>query len=244
MMSILGATAGDMEEILKGLGYRSETMPAEEVEKKTSEIDAAVAAAAPAPAVPEVIVERISRVEPAERAEAIADEESAPAVNGELAPAAEEAPKVVLLWKQGKFEPRQQGERNAGNRRPGGQHHGAPRADGVARPEGEAKPAKRNERGPRRDRPAGDRPAGERTAIAEGDSRPRHQGNRPPRGDGDSKGGRQDFKQGGGGDRNKRPEQQKGEYKGNPKPREERQPKFDPDSPFAKLAALRDQLKK
>ena len=244
MMSILGATAGDMEEILKGLGYRSETMPAEEVEKKTSEIDAAVAAAAPAPAVPEVIVERISRVEPAERAEAIADEESAPAVNGELAPAAEEAPKVVLLWKQGKFEPRQQGERNAGNRRPGGQHHGAPRADGVARPEGEAKPAKRNERGPRRDRPAGDRPAGERTAIADGDNRPRHQGHRPPRGDGDSKGGRPDFKQGGGGDRNKRPEQQKGEYKGNPKPREEREPKFDPDSPFAKLAALRDQLKK
>ena len=28
------------------------------------------------------------------------------------------------------------------------------------------------------------------------------------------------------------------------KPREERAPRFDPDSPFAKLAALRDQLKK
>src|SRR5690606_6441892 len=29
-----------------------------------------------------------------------------------------------------------------------------------------------------------------------------------------------------------------------PRPREERAPRFDPDSPFAKLAALRDQLKK
>jgi hypothetical protein len=28
------------------------------------------------------------------------------------------------------------------------------------------------------------------------------------------------------------------------KPREDRAPRFDPDSPFAKLAALRDQLKK
>ena len=47
-------------------------------------------------------------------------------------------------------------------------------------------------------------------------------------------------------DRNKRPDGQKGDFKGrnDHKPREERAPKFDPDSPFAKLAALRDQLKK
>jgi ATP-dependent RNA helicase SUPV3L1/SUV3 len=150
MMSILGATAGDMEEILKGLGYRAETLPAEEVEKKTAEIDAAVAAAAPAPSTPEVIVERISRAEPAEKTESetVGDETVAPAAEGETVPAVEEAPKVVLLWKQGKFEPRQQGDRNGGNRRPGGQRHAAPRA------EGEAQPANRGDRGPRRDRPA------------------------------------------------------------------------------------------
>ena len=236
MMSILGATAGDMEEILKGLGYRAETLPAEEVEKKTAEIDAAVAAAAPAPATPEVIVERISRAEPAEKTESetVGDETATPASEGEAVLAGEEAPKVVLLWKQGKFEPRQHGDRNGGNRRPGGQRHGAPRVDGAPRAEGEAQLANRGDRGPRRDRPAN----------AEGESRSRHQGNRPPRADGDAKGGRPDFKQGNRDDRNKRPEHQKNEYKGNPKPREERAPKFDPDSPFAKLAALRDQLKK
>ena len=38
--------------------------------------------------------------------------------------------------------------------------------------------------------------------------------------------------------------QQAGKPAFQPKPREERPVRFDPDSPFAKLAALRDQLKK
>ena len=46
MMSILGATADDMEEILKGLGYRGEAKPADEVKAKLAAIDAAAKAEA------------------------------------------------------------------------------------------------------------------------------------------------------------------------------------------------------
>ncbi|MGO4842740.1 hypothetical protein AB4144_61765, partial [Rhizobiaceae sp. 2RAB30] len=45
MMSILGATADDMEEILKGLGYRGEPKPAAEVTAKLAAIDPAANAA-------------------------------------------------------------------------------------------------------------------------------------------------------------------------------------------------------
>src|SRR5690606_1098784 len=41
MMSILGATAEDMEEILKGLGYRAEAKAAAEVQVKLEELDVA-----------------------------------------------------------------------------------------------------------------------------------------------------------------------------------------------------------
>ncbi|KAB2947043.1 MAG: helicase, partial [Rhizobiaceae bacterium] len=50
MMSILGATPDDMEEILKGLGYRGEAKPAEEVKAKLQAIDAAARAEADAKA--------------------------------------------------------------------------------------------------------------------------------------------------------------------------------------------------
>ncbi|RWC90951.1 MAG: hypothetical protein EOS32_27985, partial [Mesorhizobium sp.] len=76
------------------------------------------------------------------------------------------------------------------------------------------------------------RPQGEAGERREG----RPQGERPDRRDGrpDWKGGRQDGKGGG----------QAGKPAFQAKPREERPARFDPDSPFAKLAALRDQLKK
>ena len=41
MMSILGATSNDMEEILKGLGYRAEPKPAAEIKEKLEAIDRA-----------------------------------------------------------------------------------------------------------------------------------------------------------------------------------------------------------
>lgn len=228
MLSILGATPGDMEEILKGLGYRADSVAAEEVEKKIAAIDAAVAAAQPAPETPEVIVERVTRHEPKPEAEkseeAVADGAADPSA-ADAAIAEPEAPKVVLLWKQGRFEPRPQGERAAGNRRGSFQR--------PNKAEGQAEGQPRENRGPRREREGGnDRPRS-----------PRPEGGRPPR-EGDQ-GGKREFR-GNRDDRNKRPDGQKGDFKGRgeQKPREERAPKFDPDSPFAKLATLRDQLKK
>ena len=50
MMSILGANADDMEEILKGLGYRSDARPAAAVKARIAEIDEATRAAAEAAA--------------------------------------------------------------------------------------------------------------------------------------------------------------------------------------------------
>src|SRR5690606_27852377 len=50
MMSILGATAEDMEEILKCLGYRGEAKPAAEVAGRIESLDATARAAAQAQA--------------------------------------------------------------------------------------------------------------------------------------------------------------------------------------------------
>ena len=46
MMSILGANADDMEEILKGLGYRAEPKPAAEVKARLEALDQAAREAA------------------------------------------------------------------------------------------------------------------------------------------------------------------------------------------------------
>ena len=46
MMSILGANADDMEEILKGLGYRAEPKPAADVKAKLEALDQAAREAA------------------------------------------------------------------------------------------------------------------------------------------------------------------------------------------------------
>ena len=46
MLSILGATQEDMEEILKGLGYRADALPADEVNARITEIEASAAAPA------------------------------------------------------------------------------------------------------------------------------------------------------------------------------------------------------
>ena len=50
MMSILGANADDIEEILKGLGYRAEPKPAAEVKARLEAIDQAAREAAAAAA--------------------------------------------------------------------------------------------------------------------------------------------------------------------------------------------------
>ena len=85
MLSILGATPADMEEILKGLGYRADTVPAEEADKKVADIDASVAAAQPKPDTPEVIVERVVRHEPKAGTDETTAEAAAPAEGETLA---------------------------------------------------------------------------------------------------------------------------------------------------------------
>ncbi|RWO72964.1 MAG: helicase [Mesorhizobium sp.] len=352
MMSILGATADDMEEILKGLGYRAEPKPAVEVKARleaqdnaareaavaklateeaaraeqakaaeaaatdaaaeaavegsepasdavavsetTVEIpaeitsDAAAEPAAPAveeqadapvetvqdeapvaEAAPDVAepapVEPQAETETAEIEVAAAEEaatadlaaNAAPATDaapdepvavteaavGEPAPEAE-APKPILLWRQGRFEqrPRNRDDNRRNNRPRNGQARGrsdAP-ADAAGAPAAAA-PGERPAHEGRRDgagKPRFDRSKFKPKPQAEGEQRRdgRPQGERPDRREGrpDWKGGRPDGK---GGPQGGKPAFQ-------PKPREERPVRFDPDSPFAKLAALRDQLKK
>ncbi|PWJ91837.1 ATP-dependent RNA helicase SUPV3L1/SUV3 [Mesorhizobium loti] len=324
MMSILGATADDMEEVLKGLGYRAEPKPAVEVKARLEAQDNAareaavakfaaeeaaraeqakaavsetaaeiVADAAAEPAVPAVeeqadapveavqdeapVAETAAEaaepapVEPQAEAEtgqieAAAAEEAAPAelvldaapatdavpdeptavaeaAVGEPAPEAE-APKPILLWRQGRFEqrPRNRDDNRRNNRPRNGQARGrsdAP-ADAAGAPAAAA-PGERPAHEGRRDgagKPRFDRSKFKPKPQAEGEQRRegRPQGERPDRREGrpDWKGGRPDGK---GGPQGGKPAFQ-------PKPREERPVRFDPDSPFAKLAALRDQLKK
>ncbi|RWC84202.1 MAG: helicase, partial [Mesorhizobium sp.] len=157
---------------------------------------------------------------------------------GETVPEAE-APKPILLWRQGRFDQRPRHRDGRNNRPQNGQARGRGNASADAggapatgtptdrpahegRRDGAGKP--RFDRSKFKPKPQGD---GEQRR----DGRP--QGDRPERREGrpDWKGGRPEGKGGG------KPAFQ-------PKPREERPVRFDPDSPFAKLAALRDQLKK
>jgi ATP-dependent RNA helicase SUPV3L1/SUV3 len=134
------------------------------------------------------------------------------------------------LWRQGRFEQRPRHRQD--NRPRGGQRDQRAAASGAAGApaarQGEANRTREGGEGgrdngrPRFDRKSGGKPQGE-------GGRPdnRNRGERP------------------GGD--KRDGDRSG-FKGKPafqqKPREERPVRVDPDSPFAKLAALRDQLKK
>jgi ATP-dependent RNA helicase SUPV3L1/SUV3 len=139
-----------------------------------------------------------------------------------------EAPKPILLWRQQRFDrPRQRHDQ----RGRGGPRHGRPG-----------------------DAPTGDQQAGERQGNwkkgrggrpqdGQGEQGHRRQGK--PQGERqDRRDGRPDWK---GKPDNRRRDQKDGQG-GKPafqqRPREEKPARFDPDSPFAKLAALRDQLKK
>ncbi|MBZ9759992.1 helicase [Mesorhizobium sp. CA8] len=329
MMSILGATADDMEEILKGLGYRSEAKPAAEVKAKLDALDAAAreaaaaklaaeeatraaqateaqaaatdtaaeatvegsepaAAEAPAEATAEVAAESFAGqpaevpAEVTEEAPAVEDiatvditaaPESADALTspsmGEVAarsdagggdsadlpqegedsageaPAEAEEPKPVLLWRQARFDhqrPRHRHDNRRDHRPRGGQ---PAREAGAGGGQPGDKPAHEDRDGagkPRFDRSkfkprpdAGDRREG------------RPQGERPDRHEGGRREGRPDWKgnrQGGKGNAQSGSNASGGKPAFQGKPREERPQRFDPDSPFAKLAALRDQLKK
>ncbi|HWK63738.1 MAG TPA: helicase-related protein [Rhizobiaceae bacterium] len=281
MMSILGATADDMEEILKGLGYRGEPKPATEVKARLAELDAAAARAAAQAkgeadagtvdvqqanaegatsvdaerAVEEPIVEGAAGGEAVAEAVAVSSEEvREEASSDEPAAGPQEAETAQLVAAEGQ------------------QHDEQPVAETivaepVSKPDGtvedsapdvEAEAPKpimlwrqvrfehrpRHRQGPRAKE--GQRGAGQRhgrSAASQG---------KPAEG---RAGGKERFEKKFGGkpsgrvdgerpDRRDR-DQRKGDgQRFQQRPREERAPRFDPDSPFAKLAALRDQLKK
>ncbi len=266
MMSILGATADDMEEILKGLGYRADAKPAVEVKARLEALDeaarqaaaeaAAKAAAEQAPAavdgetpaaiegepveveaagaeasgelsaetVVEAPVEAEEPASAAEEAPAVASapiteetpsEEAAQAAAAAPATEAVEEPKPVLLWRPARFEQRPRHRQD--NRRRGGQ------ADAQAAP-GQRQ---QRERGDGQGREQGGKERFERKFKGKPGGKPNGDGGRPDRRE----------ERGGKGGSHGKPAFQA-------RARDERPARIDPDSPFAKLAALRDQLKK
>ncbi len=273
MLSILGATADDMEEILKGLGYRAESVTAEQAAAHLASQDAKAAptaaaevttegepaagddadasepeaeATADAPVAAEAAAVETVQSESAEAATpadaAAASESEATAEAAASANTEEPAePKPVLLWRPGGRNDNQRNARPQGDRRPGGRNQG----DGEQRRSGG-----RGERG------------GERSG--EGRGQPRSD-NRGEGRQGDNrnaenrhgKGGDRNRQPGGNGGRPERDERRGGERKDRPDNRPNRnQPQtfeakpprkekpVDPDSPFAKLAALKEQMKK
>jgi ATP-dependent RNA helicase SUPV3L1/SUV3 len=205
MMSILGATADDMEAILKGLGYRSEAKPADEVNARLSQLDAAATPtedqqasekteAEPeaeehstpesATAAPAELGTQSGPVQPLDTVspQAVATESSsaptvAESIGAEASP--EEAPRPILLWRQGRLERRQPPRQRD-------KKEGADKNRGKGRP-------------------------------------------RQTQGDRNN-------------DRSKKLDARKNDQR---RPaREERPAKIDPNSPFAMLAALKDQLRK
>ncbi|WP_084365096.1 helicase-related protein [Rhizobium sp. RU36D] len=258
MLSILGATPDDMEEILKGLGYRADSVTAEEAQAFL----AGQAASAPTTAPAEGVA-----AEPAEKADhddadASGEETSSDAVTEnaadasvsveapEAAPVAAEAAaadaapveaKPVLLWRPGggrsenQRHGRPQGDRNnrgqgQARNRGGEAASGEPRRDDRRRDGGAGRPAHAGQPGkPRRDEEQGQ---GARRPDKGGSE---HRGERQDRGDRkDNRPGRNDRNDRGG-------KSQPMQFEARP-PRKEKA--IDPDSPFAKLAALKEQMKK
>ncbi|APG86255.1 ATP-dependent DNA and RNA helicase protein [Sinorhizobium americanum CCGM7] len=224
MLSILGATPDDMEEILKGLGYRADSVTAEEAAAFLAKQDGtpAEAAATDEAAGEQVEADADAEAESAEDnaapAEAVSAEatpappEGAPveATSDESAAAAqpEEAaePKPVLLWRPGTRQDNQRGG-HQGEQRRGGQRQGERHGQGEAREGG------RKGGAPARGKPQDGKPGGQRKERQ--DRHERHERH----------------------DRSDRA----GKFDSRP-PRKEKP--IDPDSPFAKLAALKEQLKK
>jgi len=237
MLSILGATLEDMEEILKGLGYRADAVKAEEAAAHLSAQDASAAPAAAAEPAAEDAGEKADHDDADQ-----ADEASAETPAAEAAPVAVEAavdaapaavdgeptePKPVLLWRLGGRNDNQRqarsnhGERRGGNneRPQGNRRHGG--GEGGENREGrENRDGNRQQRG--RD--------GGKPHQGRGD-RNEQRGDRQDRGDRKDRNDRN----------NNRGGAQPLRFEAKP-PRKEKP--IDPDSPFAKLAALKEQMKK
>jgi ATP-dependent RNA helicase SUPV3L1/SUV3 len=211
MLSILGATPDDMEEILKGLGYRADSVTAEEAAAFLAKQNATPNEAS---ATPEAAAEHIEAdadaAEPSDADATAAD--TAPTEAASTEPSGDETPvaaqpeepsepKPVLLWRPGTRQDNQRGGRHQGDQRRGGQRHG----------QGEAREGGRKGGAPARGKPQDGKPGGQRKERQD-----RHE-------------------------RHERHDRAPGKFDSRP-PRKEKP--IDPDSPFAKLAALKEQLKK
>jgi len=280
MLSILGATLEDMEEILKGLGYRADAVKAEEASAHLAAQDAASVPAATAETSADETAEKADH----DDADGAAEETAAEAPATEAAPVAADAPvaetvqtpapveaaetaasveasaetavsaaedagepvepKPVLLWRLGGRNDNQRQARGGHGERRGGQ--GQERGDRNRRPgggeggegnRGEGRDNNRNNRG----KDGGGRDGG-RPQQARGDRNNQPRGDQP-RGDRQDRGDRKDR-----GDRNDRNDRNNNRGGSQPlrfeaKPPRKEKP-IDPDSPFAKLAALKEQMKK
>lgn len=271
MLSILGATLDDMEEILKGLGYRADAVPAEEAASHLSKQDVPAAAAPVASAEAPAAVDgdaattseqtpgaEVTDAEPAETVASAPEAEAATPVAEEAAAAEPEAAastegkadaeatdansaaevvaveplKPVLLWRLGGRNDNQRPAPRQGDRR--GQQ-------GARQGQDQAQAQPNNNR-----RPSGDQPQGEREGRDNRGPRGGKEGGRPPQQGKrpDNRGGDRNERNDRGGDRNdrnNRPAPQPMRFEAKP-PRKEKP--MDPDSPFAKLAALKEQMKK
>jgi len=241
MMSILGATAEDMEEILKSLGYRQEAMDAAAVTAKLAELDAFAAAAATA-AQAEVVEEEtvfkaaVPASAPASEAKpAVPAAEPVPApvkavaqakAASEAVEAPAEEPKPILLWRQGRFEGRNrnhdQNQNRQRNHRP---QQGDARKSDAGSEGGDAQGARDNRGGAKRF---------DKNRRNDGEGQDRGQNKRegfkgkPRDGNRDHRQSKRD---------NVNPQ-------ANKRVEQERPVRIDPDSPFAKLLALKEQMKK
>ncbi|MEW9805993.1 helicase-related protein [Mesorhizobium sp. ZMM04-5] len=289
MMSILGANAEDMEEILKGLGYRAEPKPAEDVKAKLDAFDLAAREAAEQAAAAKAEAAQKAAVEAEANAttEAAGQSAEGAADQADAAAAPEDAPGEPAVSEAAVVEPSSPDEaavaasedvsntidpaaaepaRNAGETPDGTADSGSIAGAAEAEPEAVSQPETPAEeskpillwRPGRFERPAGGRRHDQRQRHSGGRADGEKAGHRQGRGRRDGKDGEGQAKPGR--DRNKgRPERdsrqdtrkgrsQDGAERGS-KPafqarREERPARIDPLSPFAKLAALRDQLKK
>lgn len=165
-----------------------------------------------------------TRTDPTEAAPIQADVAQAEVVQGEAEAAAApaEEPKPILLWRPGRFEGRGRGRGAPDNQRQGqrqGRHPQRTDAPETGGRDQQPRDGKPGFRGPRKRDDRGG---------AQGERPPRVLWSadmpRPPRKDGKPRDGERSGERTGG------------------RPREEKPARIDPDSPFAKLAALRDKL--
>jgi ATP-dependent RNA helicase SUPV3L1/SUV3 len=214
MLSILGATPDDMEEILKGLGYRADSVKQEEASAFLATQGGEKAEQTSGDAV--ASTDEAAQQEPAS-VDADALSAAAPAADVLAAPEAPAEPKPVLLWRPGGRNENQRQVRPQGERRNNGADHAA---------RGEQKTEARTN-GSREDKR---RDGGFNGKPRDRDGKPRD--NHAPRGDRNDRPPRKD--------RDNKPSQPQ-HFEAKP-PRKEKP--IDPDSPFAKLAALKEQMKK